>query len=131
MTTEQEKWISSNIVRTKFREILDDVAYGGQHVHVSRYDRPAAVIVPFGWHEAREDVTDLGKRNSVGATEDHPSGLAWEPATSIAQARARVIADMDHLESNCRLGVDVGFAHDCLIESVAGYLDMADGLIGQ
>lgn len=126
MTTEQPEWVSSNEVRTKFREILDGVAYGGQHVRVQRYGRPAAVIVPSEWHEARQDVTDLGR---IVPDADRPSRHRWEPATSIAQARARVIHEMDFLEQSCTIALDANFAQQCLIETLEDYIDMAFGLI--
>jgi len=68
---------------------------------------------------------DLGATYPAG----HPSGRIWRPPASVEQARARVTYHMDHLEENCRVGLDVGYATRCLTEVVGDYL--AAALTGQ
>jgi len=57
----------------------------------------------------------------------HPSGRVWEPPVSVAQARARVLHEMDHLEANTRRGIDVGYASRCLDEVLEDYRTMILG----
>ena len=57
----------------------------------------------------------------------HPSGRIWQPPISVKQARARVIHQMDHLEDNCRIGLDVGYALQCLDEALDDYRAMVLG----
>jgi hypothetical protein len=57
----------------------------------------------------------------------HPSGRICEPPASAEQARARVLAEMDHLEANCRDGIDVGYALRCLAEAVDDYTKIVLG----
>lgn len=59
----------------------------------------------------------------------HPSGRVWQPPVSVEQARARVLYQMDHLEENCRIGLDVGYAMRCLDEAVDDYRDQLAGLL--
>lgn len=66
---------------------------------------------------------DLGETYPVG----HPSGRIWQPPTSVKQARARVLHEMDHLEDNCRIGLDVGYAMQCLDEAIDDYCAMVAG----
>jgi prevent-host-death family protein len=120
-----ERTITSDEARTKMRDLLDDVNYGNNRVRISRYGKPAAVLVPVSWYESRNDVTDLGKNLPDG----DPSGRFSEPPVSVAQARARVLYQMDHLEGNCRVAVDVGYALQCLEEAIADYREMAIGTI--
>jgi hypothetical protein len=69
------------------------------------------------------DATDLGKTYPAG----HPSGRVWEPPVSMKQARARVSYQMDHLEENCRVSLDVGYAMQCLDEAQGDYQAMVTG----
>ena len=54
-----------------------------------------------------------------------PAARIHQPPTSLAQARARVLSQMNHLEDNCRIGLDVGYALRCFDEAVDDYCDMA------
>jgi hypothetical protein len=63
---------------------------------------------------------DLGKTYPVG----HASGRIWQPPTSVKQARARVAYQMDHLEANCREGIDTPYAIQCLGEAQDDYFQM-------
>ena len=65
--------------------------------------------------------TDLGEHYPAG----HPSGRIMKPPVSIEQAKARVVHQMDHLEDNCRIGLDVGYALRCFDEAVDDFCDMA------
>jgi hypothetical protein len=69
------------------------------------------------------DATELGKTYPAG----HPSGRAWEPPVSVKQVRARVLYQMDHLEENCRIGLDVGYALQCLDEATEDYVRIVVG----
>ena len=62
----------------------------------------------------------LGETYPVG----HPSGRVWQPPVSVEQARARVLHQMDHLQENCRDGLDVGYALQCLDEAVDDYAEI-------
>jgi len=119
MNSEHPEWVSSNLVRTQFREILDHVAYGSSHVRIQRYGHPAAVIVPPEWYESHQDVTEIGKSLPGG----HPSGRFHEPPASLAQARARMLWQMDHLEQSCRIGLDVSWARKYLDEAIDDYIE--------
>jgi hypothetical protein len=68
------------------------------------------------------DVTrpDLGEPCPVG----RPSGRIWHPPVSVEQARARVLHQMDRLEANCRDGIDVGYAIQCLDEAESDYCEI-------
>lgn len=63
---------------------------------------------------------DLGNPYPLG----HPSGRVWEPPTSVEQAKARVLYQMTHLEANCRDGIDVPYATQCLCEAQDDYYQM-------
>jgi len=41
--------------RREFAALLEDVLRG-QHIEITRYDRPLAVIVPVGWYERAESA---------------------------------------------------------------------------
>jgi prevent-host-death family protein len=43
--------VSSDGARRNFAAILEDVLRG-EHIGISRYGRPLAVLVPAGWHQA-------------------------------------------------------------------------------
>lgn len=66
---------------------------------------------------------DLGATYPIG----HPTGRVWYPPASLEQAKARVLHEMDHLEENCRTGLDVGYAMACLDEVLGDYLKMVLG----
>ncbi len=54
------KQISSYQARTGFRDVLDDVMRG-EHVTISRWNRPAAVMVPPDWWQrARQALGENG-----------------------------------------------------------------------
>lgn len=65
----------------------------------------------------------LGETYPVG----HPSGRCWQPPVSVEQARARVLHEMDHLEENCRIGLDTPYAMRCLDEVLDDYREMVLG----
>ena len=52
MNPDTDRWVRSDEARTRFRDLLDEVAHDEAHVYVLRYDKPAAVIVPVEWYEA-------------------------------------------------------------------------------
>ena len=45
------KQYRSDHARRIFREVLNEVEYGGEHVEILRYTTPSAVIVPEGWYK--------------------------------------------------------------------------------
>lgn len=51
MDPDNDRWVSSDEARTKFRDLMDEVAHHEAHVHVLRYGKPVAVIVPTEWYE--------------------------------------------------------------------------------
>lgn len=63
--------------------------------------------------------TDLGDSCPIG----HPSGRIMFPPVSVAQAKARVVAQMNHLEGNCAIGLDVGYATRCLEEAIDDFYE--------
>ena len=101
--------VSSDALRTRLRTLLDDVAYGHQHVHVNRYGKPAAVLVDVSWYETRQDVGELGNHR--------------EPPASPAQAFARVVYELDHFKMACDDGIDVRYARECLEGAVSDYIE--------
>lgn len=114
--------VSTDALRTRLRTLLDDVAYGHQHINVSRYGKPAAVLVDVSWYETRQDPeADLGKVHHVSER----SSRHYEPPVSIAQARARVLSQLDHMKMACDDGIDVRYAEMCLREAVDDYCEFA------
>jgi prevent-host-death family protein len=51
MNPDTDRWVRSDEARSKFRDLLDEVAHDDAHIFVLRYDKPAAVIVPVEWYE--------------------------------------------------------------------------------
>jgi antitoxin (DNA-binding transcriptional repressor) of toxin-antitoxin stability system len=45
-----ERQVHSDEMRRKSRVLLDEVEHGGAHVTILRWNTPAAVMVPVGWH---------------------------------------------------------------------------------
>lgn len=115
-----ERTITSDEARTKMRDLLDEVDYGNNRVRITRYGKAAAVVVPVDWYDSRTDVTDLGENLPA----DDPSGRFSVPPVSVAQARARLLYQFDHLEGNCRIGLDVGYARQCLDEAIDDYIEL-------
>ena len=54
-------------------------------------------------------------------------GRIHHPPTSIEQAKARVVYQMDHLEANCRDGIDVAYAIRCFDEALGDYCEAVLG----
>ena len=53
MNPDTDRWVRSDEARSKLRDLLDEIARDGAHIYVLRYDKPAAVLVPVAWYEAR------------------------------------------------------------------------------
>lgn len=49
------------------------------------------------------------------------AGRIHHPPTTIEMAKARVVYQMDFLDDNCRDGIDVGYAVQCLDEAIEDY----------
>jgi hypothetical protein len=64
---------------------------------------------------------DLGETCPKG----DQSGRIWKPPVSLEQARARVLAQMRHLEESCRIGLDVGYAIQCYDEAADDFRELA------
>ena len=62
-------------------------------------------------------TTDIGTPLPAG----HPSGRFWPTPVSVEQARARVLDQMDHLETAVHDGIDVSHAMQCLDETLNDY----------
>jgi prevent-host-death family protein len=45
-----DRQVTADDARSNFRELLNDVEAGGAHITITRYGKPAAVIVPVDWH---------------------------------------------------------------------------------
>lgn len=45
------KYVHTEEVRRNFRALLNEVEHDGEHVGILRYQIPAGVIVPPGWHD--------------------------------------------------------------------------------
>lgn len=43
--------VHSDEARRDFRALLNSVEHDGAHVTIARYNTPAVVMVPVGWHE--------------------------------------------------------------------------------
>jgi PHD/YefM family antitoxin component YafN of YafNO toxin-antitoxin module len=43
--------VQSDLVRSHWRETLNDIEQDGSHVIVSRYGKPSVVMVPVEWYE--------------------------------------------------------------------------------
>ena len=57
MNPDTDRRVGSDEARTKFRDLMDEVAHDEAHVYILRYGKPAAVIVPIEWYEhAKEDL---------------------------------------------------------------------------
>ena len=54
-----EREIGSDDARRNWRELLNAVENGGEHVTILRWGKPAVVVVPAGWHDQA-----LGKETS-------------------------------------------------------------------
>jgi prevent-host-death family protein len=50
--------IGSDEARRDFRELLNAVEHNGEHVTVTRYNKPAAVVVPAAWYEQARQALD-------------------------------------------------------------------------
>jgi len=60
--------------RREFAALLEDVLRG-QHIEITRYDRPLAVIVPVGWYEqARSALAASNARMKPGGQVIHKDG---------------------------------------------------------
>jgi len=51
MDRDTDRWVRSDELRARLRDLLDEIAKDGAHVYVLRYDKPAAVLVPVEWYE--------------------------------------------------------------------------------
>jgi prevent-host-death family protein len=49
--------ISSDDARRNWRELLNAVEQGGEHVTILRWGKPAAVVVPADWHDQATALT--------------------------------------------------------------------------
>jgi prevent-host-death family protein len=49
---EPDHEVTPDDVRRQFRELLNEVEHQDVHLTVTRYGKPAAVIVPVEWYEA-------------------------------------------------------------------------------
>lgn len=47
-----DKQVHSGEARLALRELLDDVGHRGEHVTITRWGHPVAVLVPVHWYEA-------------------------------------------------------------------------------
>jgi prevent-host-death family protein len=56
---DMEREIGSDDARRNWRELLNAVENGGEHVTILRWGKPAVVVVPAGWHDQA-----LGKETS-------------------------------------------------------------------
>jgi prevent-host-death family protein len=56
-----DRSVTPDDVRRGFRELLNEVEHEDAHLTVTRYGKPAAVIVPVEWYEAAK--LKLGKEN--------------------------------------------------------------------
>ena len=72
-------------------------------------------------------MTNIGEANPVG----HPSGRFYPPPVSIAQARARVVSQLRHVEDNCRDGIDVRYAQSMLDEAFNDWQEEAFAAISR
>ena len=61
MDPDTDRWVSSDEARTKFRDLMDEIAHGESHVYVLRYGKPAAVIVPVGWYEVAAEIVSRAR----------------------------------------------------------------------
>jgi len=50
--------------RNQLGDLVERVRVGGEHINVTRYGKPAAVIVPVGWHE--ETLREIELRGESG-----------------------------------------------------------------
>jgi prevent-host-death family protein len=56
---EEGRQVSSDEARRDFRAVLNSVEHDHAHVTISRYNIPAAVLVPVEWYEqAKERLSD-------------------------------------------------------------------------
>lgn len=62
MDRDTDRWVRSDEARAKLRNLLDEIAVEGSHVYVLRYDKPAAVLVPVEWYEARRRELEGGEQ---------------------------------------------------------------------
>jgi len=53
---DSDRWLSSEEARTKFRDLMDEVAHDDARVYILRYGKPAAVIVPVKWYEKAKEL---------------------------------------------------------------------------
>lgn len=104
MNPESDRWVRSDEARAKLRDLLDEVAQQGSHVYVLRYDKPAAVLVPVGWHDAVtaliEDMELLETRGDLIARKynDRIAALrAGRRTVGLAPQDGRVV---NHIDGN-------------------------------
>ena len=53
--------VHSDEARRNFKDLLNKVEHGGEHVTILRYDTPAAVIVPVEWYEQAKALIKTGE----------------------------------------------------------------------
>lgn len=73
MNRDTDRWVRSDEARAKLRDLLDEVGRDGAHVYVLRYEKPAGVIVPVGWHDAVESL--LADLEALAAWHDRAAAL--------------------------------------------------------
>jgi prevent-host-death family protein len=57
-----DRAVTPDDVRRGFRELLNEVEHDDVHLTVTRYGKPAAVIVPVDWYEAaKKRLGEAGK----------------------------------------------------------------------
>ena len=60
MNPDTDRWVRSDELRAKLRDLLDEIARDDACIYVLRYDRPAAVLVSVEWFE-RMRAIDAGR----------------------------------------------------------------------
>jgi prevent-host-death family protein len=58
----EDKQVQSEEARRRFRALLDSVEHKDEHVTISRYNTPAAVLVPWQWYRQARQALREGKR---------------------------------------------------------------------
>lgn len=84
-----DRQVSSDEARTKFRDLMDEVARTGDRVHIMRYGKPTAVIVPVDWYDAvigYVHATTLTSEAAAFYARERAKGSGWfaRPADKLA-----------------------------------------------
>lgn len=61
------RYVGTEELRKKLRDVLDDVKHHGEHYGVLRYETTEAYLVPAEWYEAARDALMKGANDGLGA----------------------------------------------------------------